>query len=276
MLLHMLKCSGFIGSKRFLAHASCGLVFFFAVSCQASMSLSNNWNGTWKLDPAKSHVYGPTLRISRSPDGVFHNSGRIGSANFDCDGKEHRVSESLTISCTQRNSDYLEILGFKNGSKVSTAHWKLSNNENSLTIQGTMFQPDGSAKSKEAHYIRTSGLTGFVGGWRNVEPFKGLPSILQTSIRNNALHLSYPESGTHVDALIDGASAAVHTPMFPSGATIVLSERGPQVLILTTELKGQAVYIEDWQISANGRSLTQSSWFESKPNEKYVLVYVKQ
>ena len=72
------------------------------------------------------------------------------------------------------------------------------------------------------------------------------------------------------------SSAAVHTPLFPSGATITLTERGPRALSLTTKLSGQLVYVEYWQISADGRSLTQSSWFASRPNEKYVLVYEKQ
>ncbi|HEX4065372.1 MAG TPA: hypothetical protein VHZ09_05060 [Acidobacteriaceae bacterium] len=260
-----------------MARACCVLVFVFAVSCRAFGLLSNDWNGTWKLDPAKSHIYGPTLRISRTSDGVYHNSGRIGTASFDCDGKGHRVSESLTVSCVQTGSDYLEISAFKNGSKVSTAHWELSNHENALTIQGTMLQSNGSAKSIDIHHFtRTSGSTGFVGGWRNAEPFEGLASILQTKVGNDALQFSYPEKDIHVNAPTDGNNAAVHTFLFPSDATIALTERGPRTLSLTTKVNGQIAYVEYWQMSADGRSLTQSSWFANRPNEKYVLVYKKQ
>ena len=234
------------------------------------------WNGVWKLDPAKSHIYGPTLRISKSPDGVYHNTGRIGTANFDCDGKGHLVGESLTIFCTQKNSGYLEISAFKSGSKVSIAHWELSNHGNALTIQRTMLQSDGSAKSMESHFRRTFGSTGFAGGWRNTDLFEGLASILKTNISNNALHFYYPETGIHEDVPIDGTSSALHTSLFPSGATIALSEGSPREFRLTTKLNGQIVYVEYWQMSADGRSLTQSSWFANTPNEKYVLVYEKQ
>jgi hypothetical protein len=234
------------------------------------------WNGTWSLDPAKSYIYGPTLRISMSRDGVYHNAGRISAANFNCDGKEHVLGESLTVLCTQKNSDWLEITGFKKGSKVSTSHWELSDHGNSLTIQGTMLQSNGSAKSIESHYTRTSGSTGFVGGWRNTDLFKGLASIIKTNIGNNALHFFYPETGIHEDAFIDGASSPVHTALFPSGATIALSEDSPREFRLTTKLNGQVVYIECWQISPDGRSLTQSSWFANTPKEKYVLVYEKE
>jgi hypothetical protein len=105
---------------------------------------------------------------------------------------------------------------------------------------------------------------------------EGLASILQTSVRDNAFHLSYPGREIHVDAFFDGTSAAIHTPLFPSGATIALSQRGPRAFSLTTKLNGQVVYVENWQISADGRSLTQSSWFSSSPKEKYLLVYEKQ
>jgi hypothetical protein len=176
----------------------------------------------------------------------------------------------------QKSGDTVEISIFKNGSKVSTALWELSNHENALMIKGTSLRPDGSAKSTEHHLTRTSGSTGFVGGWRNADPFEGLASILQTSVRNNAFHFSNPGREMHADVFIDGTSAGVHSPLFPSGATIALSERGPRAFILSTKVNGQVVYIENWQVSADGRSLTQSSWFSSSPNEKYVLVYEKQ
>jgi hypothetical protein len=76
----MLKCFRFIApsSKYSLIRATVAILIS-SVSCQASGALSYDWNGVWQLDPAKSHIYGPTLRISMSPDGVYHNTGRIGT-----------------------------------------------------------------------------------------------------------------------------------------------------------------------------------------------------
>jgi hypothetical protein len=273
----MLRRSGFIAqSARYSLAGTClSLIATFGFSHQ-DYAMSSNWDGTWKLDAAKSRIYGPTLRISRSSDGVYHSSGRIGAANFDCDGKGHLVSKDDTISCTQRDADYLEISAFKNGSRISIAHWELSDHAKALTIQGTFFQPDGSTKTIESHFTRTSGAAGFVGGWRNRDLFQLQASTLRTDINNNALHIYYPERGIRVDVPIDGTSAAVNTPLFPSGATIALSKRGPQELSLITKLRGQTIYVEDWQIGVDGRSLTQSSWFAKTPNEKYVLVYMKE
>jgi hypothetical protein len=208
---------------------------------------------------------------------VYHNDGRIGKATFDCDGQGHLVGDGRTVSCTQKGSDHLEISTFKNGSKVSKAQWELSNHGDALTIQGTMLQLDGSAVNPtESRYTRTSGSTGFIGGWRNTDLFKGLPSILKTKIDDNALHFYYPEIDVHVDAAVDGSSSPVHTFLFPSGANIVLSERSPREFTMTTNLDGHAAYVEHWELSADGRSLTQSSWFAKTPNGKYVLVYEKR
>lgn len=106
--------------------------------------------------------------------------------------------------------------------------------------------------------------------------FKGLPSILKTNVNDKALHLYYPESDRHVDAAVNGSSSPVHTSLFPPGANIVLSERSPREFNLTTSSDGHVAYVEYWQISADGHSLTQSSWFARTPSEKYVLVYEKQ
>jgi hypothetical protein len=252
------------------------MILPFVVSLGSSGALTKDWNGTWKLEPEKSHIDGPTLRISRSPDGVYHNVGRIGAANFNCDGKGHHVRGNVTVICAQKSHSYLETSAFKNGSRVSTAHWTLSDHENALTIQGTMLQPDGLAKSIEANYTRTSGATGFVGGWRNVEPFTGLATTLRTAVDDRAVHFNYAETDVHVDARIDGTSEPISTPRFPSGASIDLSEQGPRAFSLTTKLRGKVVYIERWQMSADGRSLAESSWFSNTPKEKYVLVYEKQ
>ena len=39
---------------------------------------------------------------------------------------------------------------------------------------------------------------------------------------------------------------------------------------------GKVVNVGNWQISADGRSLKESYWVPSTPNEKAVLVYEKQ
>jgi hypothetical protein len=233
---------------------------------------SQDWNGTWKLNPAKSNTAGPSFTISITPDGMYHS----GSADFRCDGKVYPAANSFTITCTQKGSSDLEIVDFKNGSKTYTAHWVLSPDGKSLATQSTTIQADGSAKSNEHHYTRLSGSAGFVGGWRNVNPLEGVAAIRQISLRGRALREVFPASGQYTNVLLGGTDAAIHGPGVPAGATIAVVERNPREFSTTTKAKGQIVDVGDWQISADGRSLTVSYWFPARPNEKSVLVYEKQ
>ncbi|SPE17937.1 exported hypothetical protein [Candidatus Sulfotelmatomonas gaucii] len=260
-------------TKRALQCILIGVLALTAAGCRGP---SLDWNGTWKLDPARSNIPGPTLTLSLTPDGMFYSSGRSGSAKFRCDGKAYQAAETLTAFCTQKNSSDLEITTFRNGSKAGVSHWQLSSNGKMLTVDSEIFQPDRSPKPKETHFTRTSGSSGFTGGWRNVNPFDGLASILQISMGSNALHYSYPEKDIHADAFIDGTDAAIQDPSVSAGATVSLRERGPREFSVTTKLNGRATNAGYWQISADGRSLTDSYWEPGRPNEKAVLVYEKQ
>jgi hypothetical protein len=258
-------------AKRTVRGLCIGLILIPAVSCRGA---SPDWNGTWKLNPAKGDIPGPSIVVSISPDGMWHNRSLGGTtANFRCDGTEYQSTDILTINCTQVNSSEAEITGFKNGSKLFVARWELSPDGRFLSVKSTTFHADGSVKVKEKRYARTSGSVGFAGGWKNVNPLEEAPSIQKISLQGHTLHRSLPENDRQVDVRLDGTDAALGEP---PGATLALEERSPREFSSTMKLYGQVVSLGYWQISADGRSLTESYWVPSSPNEKAVLVYEKQ
>lgn len=251
-----------------------GLILMATVSCRR---LSPDWNGTWKLDPTKSDIPGPTITVSITPDGMYHNwGGDGGTANFRCDGNRYQATDLLTVFCTQKNSSDLEITGFKNESKVFINHWELSPDGKVLTVASTSFHADGSVKSDEVRYMRTFGSTGFGGEWRNVNPLAALPSIRQISLQGHELHQSIPDKGRSMDVTLDGTDAAIRGPFVSPGASIALKERNPRELDSTMKQHGRVVSVGYWRISADGRSLTELWWVPSRPNVKAVVVYEKQ
>jgi hypothetical protein len=260
--------------KRAVRSTCIALILIPTVSCRGA---SPDWNGTWKLDPAKSDIPGPTIVVSITPDGMWHNSGSSGTtANFRCDGKRYQATDILTVYCTQVNSSDVEITDFKNESKVFTAHWELSPDGKLLSVKSTNFLADGSVKTKERRYARTSGLIGFAGGWKNVNPLEGIPSIRKISLQRHILHQSFPEDDRYMDVTLDGTDAAIHGRFTAPSATLALEEHSPREFSSTMKLYGQVVSVGYWQISADGRSLTESYWVPSRPNEKVVLAYEKQ
>jgi hypothetical protein len=240
---------------------------------------SPDWNGTWQLNPAKSDLPGPTMIISITPDGVYNTASAKGDVSFRCDGNENALgtgspSGPFTFYCTQKNRSDLEVTIFRNGSKSHTQRLELSPDEKVLTIK--TFQADGSVKPKESTYTRTSGSTGFAGGWRSENPFQTTPSIWQTSVDSHGLHWSFPQEDQHGDAVLDGSDAVVRAPNSKTGVSIALKGRGPRQIDVTKKRNGQVVSVGYYRISADGRSLTFSYWVPASPNQKVVLVYDKQ
>lgn len=262
------------GVKRAARSACVGLILIPIVSCHGA---SPDWNGTWKLDPAKSDIPGPTIVISITADGMWHASGGSGrTSNFRCDGKKYQATEILTVYCTQVNSSDVEITAFKDESKVFVARWELSPDGKVLSVKSTNFHPDGSARTKEGRYARTSGLAGFAGGWKNVNPLEGIPSIRKISLQGHILHQSFPEEDRYMQVTLDGTDATIHGRLTSAGATLALEERSPRKFSSTMKVDGQVVSVGYWQISADGRSLTESYWVPNRPNEKAMLTYEKQ
>lgn len=260
--------------KRTVRGICIGVILIPAVSCHGA---SPDWNGTWKLDTAKSDYPGPTIEVSIGPDGMWHTSGQSGiTANFRCDGNEYQATDILTINCTQLNSSEVQITAFKNGSKVSAAHWELSSDGKVLSVKSTSFHADGSIEVKDRRYARTLGSVGFAGAWRNVNPLEGVPSIRLIRVQGHTLHQSFPEKDLHMDVTLDGRDALIHGPLASPGASIALEEHSPREFNSKMKIYGRVVSVGFWQISADGRSLTESYWLPSSPNEKVVLVYQKQ
>jgi hypothetical protein len=260
--------------KRTVHGAFIGVILALAVSCRGA---SPDWNGTWKLDPAKSDIPGPTIVVSISPDGMWRNSGGSGNtANFRCDGKRYQATDVLTSICEQADSSHVEITLFKDGSKVSTANWELSSDGKVLSIKSTGFQADGAVSLKDHRYSRISGSVGFAGGWKNENPLEAIPSIRQISLQGHTLHQSLPEKGIYIDVTLDGTDAVIHGPLSSPESSIALEERGSREFSQTMKMHGKIVSVGYWRISADGRSLTDSYWVPSSPSEKAVLVYEKQ
>jgi hypothetical protein len=237
---------------------------------------SPDWNGTWKLNAAKSVVPAPTMAVSIAADGTWHSMAGGGDVHFRCDGRERQANEILTAFCTQKSGSDLQITAFRNGSKVSASEWELSTDGSSLTIQSTRFHSDGSVKAKQSRYARTSGSAGFAGVWKDVNPLDGSASTWEISVKNSVVHFSYPERDFHADAVLDGTDATYQGQLASPRTTIALVKRGPRQFGLTYKTLGKVVGVGYWRISDDGRSLTESYWAPGRSNNTLMRVYDKQ
>jgi hypothetical protein len=251
-----------------------------ALSTSSCRGPSPDWNGTWKLNPSKSDIPGPTFTVAITQDGEYHTANGTTTGRFRCDGKEypseHQVEDVDTISCTQRSATEVDLIHRKNGAKTLTIQWELSPDGKMLTVISMTLSSDGSTRPKERWYTRSSGSTGFEGGWRSVNPLEREPSIWQINLDNRRFHYDFPERNQYADVPFEGTDTPVHGPGVPAGVSIALKERGPRDFSMTKKLNGQVLDVGYLQITPDGRSLTESYWSPEGPDEKAVLVYEKQ
>ena len=80
----------------------CAALALVAAPCVAAAS---NWDGTWKLDPAKSKMTGSTVTITQNDNMYTLDTGSF-KFSFGCDGKDYHVLPDRTISCTGSGNSY--------------------------------------------------------------------------------------------------------------------------------------------------------------------------
>jgi hypothetical protein len=239
------------------------------LSCQAP---SNAWNGTWKLNVSKSGIPGPDFGITVSPMGEFYTDNGTSKDSFRCDGKEYSTHGARSLSCVQTNSGTLDTTSKANGVKTVVAHWELSPDQKTLTIESTRLQAAGPAKSQRIVYVRTAGSIGFAGAWRNPKRLESHPQTMVLILSEHSLRVAFPEVNQYTDLSLDGTDSILQTP----GSTMAIHPNGPAEFLTTTKSAGQVVKQGSLTLSADRRTVTEVYWRSERPEERAVLVYERQ
>jgi hypothetical protein len=176
----------------------------------------------------------------------------------------------------QKSPFVMDTTSRQNGTKMEAAHWELSADGKLLIITKHLFtQANGSPKFKESVFERTSGSTGFVGGWKNTKPFGTGGRLLVLALKDGRLHFAFPESGQYSDLTLDGSDAIMHGLGVHAGQTMAMKPRGSRELLTLKKVQGKIVNQGSLRVSADGRILVEEYWRPGS-NEKAVLVYDKQ
>ena len=192
-----------------------GWVIFCALAatlgCRAP---SPDWNGTWKLNPAKSSFQGPIFTISISADGEYRYDDGSSSFTFRCDGKDRPIGKNRTRACVKSSATVLDLTQKENGVKTNANHWELSADGKVLTSTATEFRPSGPVITVQVVASRMSGSNDFAGQWRDTS-YLQRHADMTLRLDSQTLHISYPSAGQYIDAPLDGVDAVVHGPHAP-------------------------------------------------------------
>ncbi|HET9331864.1 MAG TPA: hypothetical protein VFO23_15165 [Steroidobacteraceae bacterium] len=256
--------------------SACTLLALVAGTAAAADS---PWNGTWKLDAAKSHLTGQTFTYSKGPGEMLHyEDGSTASFDFGLDGKEYKSWGNRTVSFTAAGHNTWDTQSKAGGRVLDTGHFVLSEDGKTLTMTFDGKKPDGSAYHEEDVFTRVSGTEGLIGTWRStkVKGPSGPQSFVISAPADGMLRYDIPDMKAYAEGNADGTDHPITGPDVPPGMTIGFKMLSPKKVKYTIKLNGKVDSVGVQTIAADGASFSDVSWNPGKANEKTTVVYVKQ
>jgi hypothetical protein len=254
------------------------LCFYVALSLAAipCFAATSSWNGTWKLNVAKSKLTGDTYTVEAKANGLMHYSnGSTIAYDFACNGKPYPVIADRTMSCTgspNTGYDYVDRAGDK---VLGKSHDTLSADNKTLTTHGTNIKPDGTTSNYTDVYKRLSGTNGLAGKWMNVKS-QGASGTMVIETKPDWIKITYPDYKETSENKLDGSSASITGPDIPPGVSTSLKAEGPNKIHYAVAYNGKTLSEGTRTLSADGRTLVEEEWAPGKMNEKATLVYERQ
>ncbi len=244
--------------------------FAAVLGCQAP---SSDWNGVWKLNPAKSSFQDPVLTISITADGGYRFA-ESSSHTLHCDGKDQSIGSNRTLTCVKSSSTILDITLKENGVKTRATRDELSTDGKNFTTTITEFRPNAPIFTYQIVFSRLSGENGFAGQWRDTSYIQNCADMT-LRLDNQALRIDYPSSGRHSDIPLNGVKSAMHWPQAPEGTTRAVWPAGGREFVVVMKHQGKDFTQGSMKLSDDGRVITYSLWNPDKPHYKATFVYEK-
>lgn len=242
------------------------------------MAAESPWTGTWKLDPAQSHLAGDTFSYSKGPGDQLHYSDGVVAYDFGMDGKEYKSAYDRTTRWTQVAPNAWDSVTSVNGKVLAKIHRTLSADGNTLTLRYTGSRPDGTKFDDEDVYTRVSGTEGLLGSWKStkVGASGGPQTFVISSPAPGVLHYEIPDLKASAEGAADGSDHPLVGGNTPAGMTVSFKFVTPKKIKYVLKVNGKEDSEGVTTLAADGRAYTDVSWSAGKENEKQTSVYVKQ
>ena len=250
-----------------------------ALPAGTAFAADSPWTGTWKLDPARSHLTGQTFTYSKGPGQLLHyEDGSTASFDFGIDGKEYKTWSNRTSTWTAAGKGAWDTVVKADGKVLSNGHFGLSADGKTLNMVFTGTKPDGSSFHEEDTFTRVTGTDGLIGTWRaaKVVAPTGPQSFVMSSPAPGVLHVDVPDMKASAEGRMDGSDNPLTGPTVPPGSTISFKALSPTSYRYVMKINGNADSMGEQTIAADGHSFSDVNWIPGRENEKTTAVYVKQ
>jgi hypothetical protein len=235
------------------------------------------WNGTWKLDRAKSHLTGSTYTLSKGPDGMWIETFGTLSYKFATDGKPYPVfDQDHKVLVTMPNAHTQKTVNQMKGKTTEVAIDTLSADGNTITETATHTRPNGTTYQTTETDKRVGPGEGFVGTWASERVGSTGNSPTTIKYTGDSISFSTPAQKSSLTARLDGTPATPVSPQMTAGVTVSYKKTTERRIDWSTMLNGKVVVQGYDEIAADGRSYSTTSWLTGSESEKTVEVYIKE
>ena len=232
-------------------------LFVLGVTCVSGTSFAAGpWDGTWALNPEKSHIVPPTLTIKRAGQRFVISTGT--TYNLVCDGKEYPAPHSASFRCDPpgRNLVFERKVG-----DIPDRRWELAQSADGfeLTETVTSYLPGVPPSTERSEYKRSAHSDRALAGmWMGVRTTIVGGDAIELRMHDGSFYFRDAEDGDISDAKLDGTPSPFLNAGVPLGITwsnVLESDRR----IVGHPLKdGKPYGTEVMELSPDGKSIKLS------------------
>jgi hypothetical protein len=245
------------------------LVLASAASAGAQRRAEPGFNGTWKLNLAKSQLSGMVYTFEKKPSGQWHYSGGGFDADFDLAGKQFIMPNGVGVTGKEASPTAWDLTFSMAGKVTTKAHVTVKGD--SLLWANENIGADGKSIRQTNTDSRISGGPGFAGKWKAGRP-SGSTSSMRINVQGNDITVSAPEFRQSTKGSFDGKDYPSTQAGQPTKITSAFTKAGSNAINVTTKIGGKPYSSEVWTLSADGKVMTiESTFLATKEKQKSVF-----
>jgi hypothetical protein len=255
--------------------ALAALTAFSVCAVSSILAADGSFVGKWKFNPEKSQLNGLTYKVGEAGGDKFTFAFGDDSETITL-GKAHLTKYGNTWTITKTGPNAWRWVIKRNGKVVSDATWTVSDDGATSTYVETATHQDGSTSHNETALKRTAGTSGLVGTWESTEIKIGSPSTMEIAKwEADGYSMKYPPDKVVTDFKLDGKEYKPKGPTVAPGTTVSGKGVNENKMELTYKLKGKVTDTDNWELSSDGKTLTNTITFPGVDKQE-VDVYDRQ
>lgn len=239
-----------------------------SVMSASALAADDSFVGKWKFNPDKSQMNGLDYKIEDAGGGQYKFIFGDDVETLTLDGKPHmtKYGDSWSIKTTGPNS--WESTNERDGKVTTKSKWTVSADNQTFTSTDENMRPDGTTGKTEAIFKRTGGTSGLAGTWQTTSVKVLSPtSITIAKWQGDGYSRSNPTFKETLEFKFDGKEYTPKGPRVPLGMAVTAKKTDGPSMELTYKLKGKTIETDKYEVSADGKTLTQTATYSgvSKP-----------